>query len=385
MKIIWINYKRLNEDLSKTSRIEMANALLKIGHCVSLVVPHTGKKLDFGLGQNMIYLPALPWKIACSFSFSISLFFYLIFSVFYRNPHIVLMDSFAFLPSLPFLILSKLRWIKTKFVLDVRTLPVETHTLRGWVKEQIHIIVLYGAKFLADGVTVISAFMKKYISNKYHIPKNKMGIWSSGVSLALFNPSNTKLVDEVNFLQDKFIIMYHGAFQSSRGLQSTIRAIKLLEDRYPDILLFLIGKGNATDRLCSLTKELDLKNKVLIHDSVPYEKMPSYISICNVGILPLPDLIEWRVSVPLKLMEYLAMEKPIIATDIEAHRGILNSSACGIFIHSSSPECIADGIIKAYKMKDKLKEIGKEGRKIVKRNYTWDRQAEALTLFLDSL
>ena len=76
------------------------------------------------------------------------------------------------------------------------------------------------------------------------------------------------------------------------------------------------------------------------------------------------------------------MGKSVIVTDIEAHREVLNNSPGGIFIKSHEPEEIAKGIEKAYHLRNKM---GKMGRERVIHKYTWEKQAENLTKFLETL
>ncbi len=385
MKIVWVNYKRFGEGLSKTSRIEMTKELLRMGHSVYLVVPYSGNRCKFGLEKNMKYLPTVPWRGFYSLTFSLTLFLYLIPVTLPDTPDIILLDFMAFFPLIPLVVLSKLRLIKTKFVLDIRTIPVEIHDSMDHVKERIYEAALSLVSSLADGVTVISPLMKEQICNEYNIDENNVGIWSSGVCLRTFSFDATEQIDQFPFCNKKFIVMYHGILSLSRGLQETVKAIRLLNSKYPNIVFFMLGDGKARSKLKLSIKELDLGNNVFIHKPVPYEDVPKYITSCDVGILPFPDLDWWRVSSPLKLMEYLAMEKPVIVTDIEAHREVVNNSPCGIFIKSNNPEEIAQGIIRTYCLKNKLKEIGKMGREIVARNYTWKKQADNLINFLESL
>ena len=385
MKIIWIKCERFDRILDKATSLEMTKGLLKKGHLVYLILPYSGNRPNFGLGKNIVCLPTMPWRGFYSFGFSLTLFLYLIPVTLLDTPHIILLGEKTFFPLVPFMVLSKLRLIKTKFVLDIRTIPVEVHDLIDCIREQTYKAVVWLANLFLDGVTVISPLMKKQICDEYNIDENNVGIWSSGVSLETFNFEAIDHINEPHFCNKKFIVMHHGALTQSRGLQETVKAIKLLNSRYTGIAFFMLGDGKAKDELESLIKELNLEKNVFLHKPVPYEDVPKYITSCDLGILPFPNLNWWRVSSPLKLMEYLAMGKPVIVTDIEAHRAVLNNSPCGIFIKSHEPEEIAKGIEKAYHLKNELREMGKIGRELVIRKYTWDKQAENLINFLKAL
>jgi len=385
MKIIWTTCERFDRNLDKATWIEMTKCLLKKRHLVYLIVPYSGKRHDFGLGKNIVYLPTVPWRGLYSLGFSLTLFLYLVPGTLLDTPNIIVLDFMTFFPLIPFMVLSKLRLIKTKFVLDIRTIPVEIHDPIDRIKEQIHKAVLLLANLFSDGVTVISPLMEKQICDEYNINKNNVGIWSSGVSLETFNFESIDPISEPHFCNKEFIVMYHGVLSQSRGLQETVKAIRLLESKYPDIAFLMLGDGKAKNELESLIKELNLENNVFLHKSVPYDDVPKYIASCDIGILPFPNLNWWRVSSPLKLMEYLAMEKPVIVTDIEAHRNVVSNLPCRIFIKSYKPGEIARGIEKAYHLRNKLRETGKIGRELIIHKYTWEKQAENLVNFLETL
>jgi len=384
MKIIWTNCERFDRNLDKATWVEMTKYLVKKGHLVHLVLPYSGTRDGFGLGNNIVYLPTMPWRGLFTLGFCLVLFLHLMPITLLDTPNIILLGSKTFFPLVPFMVLSKLRLIKTKFVLDIRSIPVEVHDPIERIMERVYQLVVSLANLFLDGVTVISPLMKKQICDEYSIDESNVGVWSSGVSLEIFNSDTIEPINEPHFCNKELIVMYHGTLSHNRGLQETVKAINLLKTRYPGIVFIILGDGKAKDELESLIKELNLEKNVFLHEPVPYEDVPKHIASCDIGILPFPNLNWWRVSSPLKLMEYLAMGKSVIVTNIEAHREVLNNSSCGVFIKSHEPEEIAEGIEKAYHLRNKLRKMGKIGRELVIRKYTWEKQAENLINFLET-
>jgi glycosyltransferase involved in cell wall biosynthesis len=154
---------------------------------------------------------------------------------------------------------------------------------------------------------------------------------------------------------------------------------------YPDVVLFLLGAGPIVPGLKELIQKEKLQDNVIVHDPVDYAEVPKHIAMCDVGIIPLPDLAYWRFQCPLKLLEYLAMKKVVIATDIPAHRSIIGKEKCGIYISSAKPMEIAKSIMYAYHNREQLEEWGKTGRKIIKQKYTWEKVAKNLENYLLSV
>jgi glycosyltransferase involved in cell wall biosynthesis len=132
-----------------------------------------------------------------------------------------------------------------------------------------------------------------------------------------------------------------------------------------------------------LSKQLNISDHISIFPPVTYDQIPNYIDLCDIGIIPLPvNHIWWHVSAPMKSLEYLSRGKPIIATEIPFHKRIFEKGDCGILIKIASKKDIKKAITDAYVNREKLHELGKNGKTIVKQYFTWDHSADRLVDFL---
>jgi glycosyltransferase involved in cell wall biosynthesis len=271
--------------------------------------------------------------------------------------------------------------------LDIRSTPVEPDNFQGSLRTLRFNTSVAIAKKVFDGMTTLTDLMKQEICNKFYIDPRFIGVWTSGVSTALFKPENYDGVEirKKLGLINKFIVFYHGSLSLYRGIEESIESIRILKKECDDIVLFLLGKSpRARDLLVikELIQKSEVQDNVIIHSAVCYEDVPKYISMCDVGIVPLPDLPYWRYQCPLKLLEYLAMKKVVIVTDIPANREVIGESKCGIYVSSLDPEKIANAITYAYDNRDKLKEWGSDGRVIVEEKYSRNEVAKDLESFL---
>lgn len=218
--------------------------------------------------------------------------------------------------------------------------------------------------------------------------QKKVGVWSSGVSTETFNPKfliESKKIKSDFDLTGKFVVFYHGAISPTRGLIETIEAINILKAKHADIVLFLLGTGSALHTIKALIHERGLEERVIVHNPVPYEEVPSFISIAGVCIVPLPNNPYWVFQSPLKLLEYLAMGKPVIVTDIPAHRSVVGSEICGVYVRSPDPVEIANSIEYAYNNKRHLESWGMVGCQIIEEKHTWAKVAKDLEQYLLSM
>jgi glycosyltransferase involved in cell wall biosynthesis len=375
--------------LHKMADLEIAEKLAQRSYNVFLIVPTTKKKICILNGKNvrvisiqMNFLPLISPIARCVLTL-----LFLPFLIITKNPDYVIGEpDVSILGFLPAIIICKLRRIK--LVLDIRSVPVETFGFQGFMINLWFNFSVSVCKNFFNGMTVITSLMKDELCSRFNLKINKIGVWTSGVSMELFEPAIyapcAVLFKNRLGLSSKFIVFYHGKFSPSRGLKESVKAMKKLEMIHPNITLFLLGSGPITDDLKKLIREEELGGTVVIHDPVDQREVPQFISMCDVAIVPLPNNQFWRYQSPLKLLEYLAMEKSAIVTDIPAHRSVIDENKCGIYLPSINPENIAAAIEYTYLNKMNLDEWGKTGRKIAK-DYSWDRIAADLDNYLLSI
>jgi glycosyltransferase involved in cell wall biosynthesis len=306
-----------------------------------------------------------------------------------RPDFIVIEPNEHLLSFLPTHLLYPFKRFKT--VLDIRSVPVsrDTEGSRGFLKTFFFDTCVCLAKKRFDGITIITYSMKNEICKTFHIDPNRVGVWSSGASPTIFNVEThireaSKLRRELG-LSGKFIVLYHGVLAPNRGLGETVEAVSTIGKENPSIVFFLLGNGAMSLGLKAMVQERMVQENVIIHDGVDYADVPKYIAMCDVGIVPLPDLPYWRHQCPLNLLEYLAMKKPVIVSDIPANREIVENGKFGIYVSSTKPAEIAKGIIYAYRNREELKKYGEAAREVVTEKYNWDKVAQSLERYLFSM
>jgi glycosyltransferase involved in cell wall biosynthesis len=373
--------------LHKTALLHILRKFAEFGHNPCLIAVRSRNRIE-NTPVRIVSVPLRYVPLVSPVMFTIVLVLFLpVFAILSKPDFIIFDPGVHILGCFPLLFVSKFR--KVRAVLDIRTVPVETVGFRGFLQEFWFSVSILLAEKSFDGITIITPLMKKEVCSRFNIDPAKVGVWTSGVSDTLFDPENL-ISDSRNLrrqlgLTEKFVVFYHGGFSPTRGLTETIDAMKMLMPKYPSIVFFLLGAGPLASELDALIQEEGLQENVIIANPVDHSEVPKFISMCDVGIVPLPDHPYWRFQSPLKLLEYLAMEKVVILTDIPAHRAVIGEAKCGIYVSSVKPTEIANAIEYAYLNKDSLKEWGKIGREIIKKEYTWEKVAGDLENYLLSI
>jgi glycosyltransferase involved in cell wall biosynthesis len=388
VSVLWVTPTVLDAELHKSARLQIIEQFAKAGHRTSLVALRSRQKPNVEklpiLTVPLRYVPVIQ-----PIMFGVVLMFLLPWYVLHWQPDFIIFtqSDVSILGSIPGVLVSKLR--KVKCVLDIRSIPVETAGIRGRLQELWFSISVLTAKGLLDGLTIITREMRNDVAKKYRIDPANVGVWTSGVSTSLYNPARyagkkEELKDKFE-LTGKFVVFYQGVFSPNRGLTELVEAIRILKPNYPKIVAFMLGKGSSCQQLKDLIRKESLQDNVIIHGPVEYSDVPMFIALCDVATSPLPDNPYWRFSCPLKVLEYMAMEKTIILSKIPAHQAVVGRAKCGIYVDSVTPTEIATAIMYAFANRAALEDWGTTGRRIVEDKYTWEKVALDLEKYLLSL
>ncbi len=383
MRILWIAQRDLIKDLNVSTWIEMTKSLLKRNHEVTLIALSTSKQK---YGHSLPGLTLKEFKVINRFplvaiTFHLQVLIRSFFWILDSRPDVVMTHPITAIFLLPVMLMTRVLKLNIKFILDVRTLPIRFKNLNDTIKNSLVSFSIWLSKHFFHGVTVITPSLQRILCERFHLDPGKTGIWMSGVNADVFSPQNESIMRT----GQKMTVMYHGALAENRGLLETIEAMFDIKSKISGVQLIILGKGFGYEKLVERVEQLDLKEFVQFHDPVAYEKIPDHIARADIGIIPLPDELCWQVSSPLKLFEYLSMAKPVILSPIEAHKSVLNGCPAAIFLKSTSPEDISEGIKSAYARRDSFHQMGMKGREFVLDHFTWDSQARNLETFIQKL
>jgi len=371
--------------LSGSERIERLSYLSREG-VETFLLTGDFQKRHYQKDKNL-HLVSIPLKYIPMVSpmlYGLSLFFFLPFYILKIRPDFIISD----ISPTPFLIwkpfLSKL--VGFRMVLDIRSTPVSRHRSRF---TQIYFnLAIWIAKTMFDGMTIVTPMMKAEICRIFALRSDWVGVLPNGISDDFLKchkkECDVRRLREKLGLSNKFVIIYHGSFRLAGGLLESMEAVGLIKDDHPDVVLFLLGA--ASPQVLSILRRAietnGVQNNVILHGPVDFHSVPDYISMSDVGLVPLPNIPIWRYQQPLKLLEYMAMGKTIIAVDSPAHRYVAGENSNVVYVRNLNPNELVNAMIYTYENRDKLEDWGKVGQQVVTEKYVWKKVNEDLIDYL---
>jgi glycosyltransferase involved in cell wall biosynthesis len=181
------------------------------------------------------------------------------------------------------------------------------------------------------------------------------------------------------------IVGYVGTLGYQDGVDYLIRAIhRMVHDLgRKDVLCVIIGRGDAAEELAELTRSLDLENHVWLTGYVTDQEMLSYLSTADICADPAPSNPFNDRSTMIKMMEYMALGKPIVAFDLLEHRNTASDAA--LYARPNDELDFARQISSLMDDSIKRHSMGRIGRKRIEKELAWHHQAKYLLRAYESL
>ncbi|RJS79765.1 glycosyltransferase family 1 protein [Candidatus Bathyarchaeota archaeon] len=253
--------------------------------------------------------------------------------------------------------------------------------------EVVSNIELHGAK-AADLIITVSYAMKDELV-KLGFPAEKIHVCYNGVDPEKYNPEKVnqsdiqKMRERYGIKEDDLMILFVGRLVGVKGVDKLIMAMPHVLRKIPNAKLVILGLGDLQNYLINLARTIKLQDYVKFRfEFVPEEERILHYAACDVAVFP--SLYE---PFGIVALEAMSMERPVVvgAAGVSGMREIViphGNEQCGFHINPNDPSDIAWGVINALENPEKTKWLGKNGRRRVLEEFTWDKVAEnTLTLY----
>jgi glycosyltransferase involved in cell wall biosynthesis len=228
---------------------------------------------------------------------------------------------------------------------------------------------------LADTVSVASRALKKKVLRS---GKKEVFVFDApvGADLEQFRPGlDGQWVKKKHGITGPFVL-YIGQLHGGQYADLFIQAANNILHRQPGTRFMIVGEGYALKKLKELVLRLGIKDKVIFSGAVLHEKIPFYIAAADVCVATFKDTALARCKSPLKIVEYMACGKPIVASNVGDVPLMLGG--VGLLTQPGDFASMAEGILKLLKDQDLRIKMGHLARLRAERRFSWQTTVDNL-------
>jgi glycosyltransferase involved in cell wall biosynthesis len=214
-----------------------------------------------------------------------------------------------------------------------------------------------------DILTPISTGYFEIMSKKYSVKPERIHLVRGGVDLSTF-----KLGSKKRGPNNKFIVLYSGAFSVAYDFEQIIQAAKIIEASDHDIEFVIQGAGELLDSMQKSIDKLHVKNVRIINRILSRAEVGELLSKADVLILPLAPFFTsgkpYR-GMSSKLYEYQAVGKPIICCSKGVPSTYIEETRSGTVIVPGDFQALANAVLRLKQNPLLCQTMGENGRKYV--------------------
>jgi glycosyltransferase involved in cell wall biosynthesis len=269
-----------------------------------------------------------------------------------------------------------------KVVLDVHDLMPELYASKfgldegHWVIRMLRAVERRSIAFADRAIAVHRPHLNALV--RHGNPAEKFMILMNVPDPKLFRPLAARPATS------KFVLIYHGTVGSRHGLDVAVRAVALAREAVPDLELRIIGDGDYFPHVRALVEQLGVEDSVRLEQRfVPIEDLLPTINEASVGVVPILDDAFTQYMLPVKLLEYVALGIPVIASDTSTIRSHFDDEMLCFAVPGDASDLAAKIVALHGDPARRARLVAAAGR--FNEEHTWEREKERYLALIDAL
>lgn len=359
--------------------VELVRALATRGHAVRVVAPKPRTEMDEAAvlgGARPVWVRVLRVPVIRPLLYLLASAVALFRAMRQENPEILLwFDSPGQIAPL---------WcslvLRCPYVLFVNGLPAEELTgLWGWAPIRG---LVQGALRLstqqAQAVVSVCREIPQWMQREWGIEAARCRVIRNGADPSACVPRDkAEARRRLRLSQDRPYIGFVGGFFPWHGLDTLVDAMVLVRREYPTAMLLLVGDGQAKPALEALVRQRGLEEAVSFVGRVEFDEVSWWIGASDMcAVLHRP--VRFYPGDSMKLWEYMACARPVVATAGEGYGDLVEALGAGVSVKGEDARDLARGLCRLIQNPSAAIRMGQSGRAAVLESHTWESRAVEL-------
>jgi glycosyltransferase involved in cell wall biosynthesis len=184
------------------------------------------------------------------------------------------------------------------------------------------------------------------------------------------------------------VILYIGTLADWQGLEGVIKALpNVLEQK--NVQLKIVGRGRSRQRkiLSKQIRKLGLEGSVIVQPAVPHHEVPALIAEADICVAPLGlnDRNVTQGACPIKVLEYMAASRPLVASNMPIVRELVREDVDGLLFSPNDPDDLARQILTLLNDVELTQRLVDSATERALTKFTWHESQKKLLKVYDGL
>ena len=233
----------------------------------------------------------------------------------------------------------------------------------------------------AAKIICVSDGLRDHLRSTWNVKENKLIVLPCAADVQSFGANhNFELIRRSLGLTAEPVVIWVGGFYPWHDLDLLINSFAQVLQKLPNARLILVGDGKTRPMVERKVLDEGLGHAVIMTGAIAHHRVPEILSIADLAVVPSAPVIASRggTGAPLKLFEYMAAGKPIVATAIDQTTEVIRDGHTGILVNAGSVSDFADAILTLLCDSAERSRLGQNARQQAIEQYSWEQYSRRL-------
>jgi glycosyltransferase involved in cell wall biosynthesis len=242
----------------------------------------------------------------------------------------------------------------------------------------------------SEKVISVTPSIASYLQEEFHCPADKIAVVGNGVDTKKFYPNiesgqMAKLKNQLGIASDDQVIVFVGNLARWQGVESLIDAALLVLTKGGRAKFLIVGDGALKAELERKVSKTGYGKSIVFTGMVDYGTVPSFINLADICVAPFILKRNEKTGVsPLKVFEYMACGKPVVASRVEGLE-FVEREDIGKLTIPEDPVSLEEAIMFLLGHDGLRANMGRRGLQIAREKFEWESRATEIEAVLKTL
>jgi glycosyltransferase involved in cell wall biosynthesis len=231
----------------------------------------------------------------------------------------------------------------------------------------------------ASRIICVSAQLKDHLVYKWQVDAEKIVVLPNAADTEAFGRRyDVEAIRRRLGVGQEPVVMFVGGFYLWHDLGLLVESFTQVVNRIPEAKLVLVGDGRTRPMIEELIAENKLQNAVVMTGPVEHRQIPEMLAIASVAVAPNISFFDGHGGSPLKIYEYMAAGKAIVATRTGQVAEVIQDRNNGLLVEAGDKKGLAEAMITLLCDPILRDQLGRQARQQAVEHHSWSQYAGQL-------
>lgn len=228
---------------------------------------------------------------------------------------------------------------------------------------------------IARTIVCVSEPAKKHLMMNWNAPPDKIVVLSNAVDANRFKPDlDLRAQTRASLtLTTHPLVVFVGSFYQWHDIVTLLDAFAVVLRSSPNARLFLVGDGIEREKMTQHAIALNIAEAVTFTGYVTHAEVAGYVNAADIAVVPVPMMKQEMWLSPMKLFEYMASGKAVVASAMGQIVNVIRDGENGLLVPAGDRDALAGAINRLVKDANLRDQLGAQARADAVKNYSWEQ------------